>query len=83
MNISPPTTSLDVTASGVQMVALAGGVWRIISTRGAEMLGHLEAVDDERGRRYRAKRFVVRERRFRVIGEFWTATDAVDAVRFG
>ena len=68
---------------GVRAVPLSGGLWRVVSASDGAVLGHVEAVDDEGGRRYRAKRFAVRERRFREIGEFRTSTDAVDAVRFG
>jgi hypothetical protein len=32
---------------------------------------------------YRAMRFSVRDRGYRTLGEFRTATDATDALRFG
>lgn len=47
------------------------------------MLGHLEVVDTEAGQAFRAMRFSVRERGFRMLGEFRTATAATDALRFG
>jgi hypothetical protein len=43
------------------------------------LLGHLKAVA---GGEYRAMRFSVRERGFRMLGDFRTATDAADALRF-
>jgi hypothetical protein len=83
VNLPAPAVPLDVRVAGVRAVPVNGGVWRVVAVRGGEMLGHVEALDGDTGRRYRAKRFDVRERRFRALGDFWTPADAVDAVRFG
>ena len=83
MNLPAAAVPLDVSTPGIRAIPVNGGVWRVVASRGGEMLGHIEAIDGETGRRYRAKRFVVRERRFRALGEFWTPADAIDAVRFG
>lgn len=74
-----PATALDVSTPGVRIVPLASGKWRVVGLTGA-LLGHLET--DEAGG-FRAVRFSVRERGFRILGRFRTATDAADALRFG
>lgn len=73
-----PATAVDIRTPGVAVVPLASGKWRVVSRSGA-LLGHVEPADGG----YRAMRFSVRERRFRMLGEFRTATDAADALRFG
>ena len=83
MNLPAPAVPLDISTPAVRAIPVNGGVWRVVAAHGGEMLGHIEAVDDDPGPRYRAKRFVVRERRFRILGDFWTPADAVDAVRYG
>lgn len=77
----PRTASptLDVATPGVRVVPLASGRWRIVGRTGA-LLGLLEAAD---GGGYRALRFSVRERGYRMLGDFRSATDAADALRFG
>lgn len=77
MNL-PTITPLEVTTPGVRVTSLASGKWRVTNRSGA-LLGHLEAVP---GAGFRAMRFSVRERGFRALGEFRTATDAADALRF-
>jgi hypothetical protein len=62
----------------VRVVALASGRWRVTSRAGG-LLGHLEQADDG----FRAMRFSVRERGFRMLGEYRTATDAADALHYG
>lgn len=74
-----PATALHVRTPGVQVVPLAGGRWRIVGRTGA-LIGLLESGDDGE---YRALRFSVRERGYRLLGQFRTATDATDALRFG
>ena len=73
-----PATVVDIRTPGVDVVPLASGKWRVVSRSGA-LLGHVEPA----GEGYRAMRFSVRERGFRMLGEFRTATDAADALRFG
>lgn len=74
-----PATALDVATPGVRVVPLASGKWRVVGLSGA-LLGHLETGADGE---FRAMRFSVRERGFRLLGAFHTATDAADALRFG
>jgi hypothetical protein len=82
VNLLTPAAPLEVSTPGVSLVPLAGGRWRVTSRTGA-MLGHLEAIQDESEPRFRAMRFSVRQRGFRMLGEFRTATAATDALRFG
>lgn len=77
MNL-PTIAPLEVTTPGVRVTSLASGKWRV-TTRSGALLGHLEASAGG----FRAMRFSVRERGFRALGEFRTATDAADALRFG
>ncbi len=74
-----PATALDVRTPGVQVVPLASGRWRILGRTGA-LIGLLERSDDDG---FRALRFSARERGYRLLGQFRTATDATDALRFG
>lgn len=69
--------NLEISTPGVRVTPLAGGKWRVTARSGA-LLGHLEVVDGE----FRAMRFSVRQRGFRALGVFRTATDAADALRF-
>ncbi len=66
---------------GLMLVALHGGLTRV-TRRDGEVLGYVETVDEELGRRYRAKRMPARQPRFLIIGEFWTADEAIDALRY-
>jgi hypothetical protein len=77
--VNLPATALDVRTPGVRVVPLASGKWRVVGLTGA-LLGHLETDADGE---FRAMRFSVRERGFRMLGRFRTATDAADALRFG
>lgn len=70
--------ALDVATPGVRVTPLAGGKWRVARRTGA-LLGHLETAESGE---FRAMRFSVRERGFTNLGEFRTATDAADALRF-
>jgi hypothetical protein len=78
MNLPAAVPPLEVATPGVQVVPLASGRWRVTSRTG-RLLGHLEAADEG----FRAMRFSVRERGFRVLGEYRTATDAADALHYG
>jgi hypothetical protein len=77
MNL-PTVGVLDVTTPGVRLTPLASGKWRVTNRSGG-LLGLLEPAESGE---YRAMRFSVRDRGFRTLGEFRTATDATDALRF-
>jgi hypothetical protein len=65
-----------------RLVQVNDRLWRVTKATG-EMLGYVEGFDAPGGERFRAKRYVLRARRFDVLGEFWRVDDATDALRFG
>ena len=66
---------------GLRLVQVRDDLARV-TRAGGEVLGYVERLDDPLGERWRAKRFVARQRRFVEIGEFWSRTDATDCFRF-
>ncbi|MBS1672953.1 MAG: hypothetical protein JSS74_03200 [Actinobacteria bacterium] len=56
-------------------------LWRVRDAAGA-VRGHLRLVPHELGVRYRAERLHLPSGVFRIVGEFWSADDAVAALRF-
>ncbi len=82
MNLATAATPLERSFPGIAVVPLANGSWRV-TRRDGVLVGNVEPVADAGGQRFRARRFSMRERGFRPIGEFWTPTEAVDALRFG
>jgi hypothetical protein len=63
-------------------LATAGpSLWRVIDRSGL-VIGHLQGVRYAGGVRFRARRFHAASRAFRDLGEFWSADDALDCVRF-
>jgi len=65
------------TRPGITLVQLHNELWRVTRPAG-EVLGYIEKFAEARGVRYRAKRLLVRQRRFTVIGEFWGMDEAID-----
>jgi hypothetical protein len=47
-----------------------------------DVLGYVEQFRVRAGLRFRAKRFIARQRRFVEMGEFWSMDDAVDCFGF-
>ncbi|CAN5296488.1 hypothetical protein BH11ACT3_BH11ACT3_13570 [soil metagenome] len=76
----PSTLPLTMPPRGIEVVPRRGGLWRVARNDGV-VLGYVEKVDDEGAVRYRAKRMLPRAAGFTVIGDFWTADQAVDALR--
>ncbi len=80
-------TSTDFTSTpalsrpGLQLVQLHDELWRVTRPSG-EVLGYVERFGVRAGLRFRAKRFIVRQRRFVEMGEFWSMDDAVDCFGF-
>ncbi|WP_375384146.1 hypothetical protein [uncultured Microbacterium sp.] len=54
---------------------------RVIDSRGI-VIGHVQAVPLGDGMRFRARRYHSPSRGFRDLGDFWSADDAVDCLRF-
>jgi hypothetical protein len=65
---------------GVALVPLRGDVWRVTKPDG-EVLGYVEQFCAAQGLRFRAKRFLARQRRFLIDGEFWSMADALECLR--
>lgn len=55
-------------------------LWRVVDARGT-IRGHLRILPEELGIRYRAERLHLASGAFRVVGDFWSADDAVAALR--
>jgi predicted methyltransferase len=68
--------------TGLRLVALHGGLTRVLHRDGG-VIGYVETLDEQGGTRYRAKRMRPRAAGFLLVGEFWTADEALDALRFG
>jgi hypothetical protein len=77
-----PTAALPGSRSTPRLVQVNDRLWRVTRPTG-EILGYVESFDSPAGDRYRAKRYILRARRFDVLGEFWRIDDATDALRFG
>ena len=65
---------------GLAVVQLHDQLWRITLPDG-DVLGYVEQFPSPGGARFRAKRFLPRQRRFLVDGEFWNIEDALDCFR--
>jgi hypothetical protein len=68
--------------AGLQLVALHGGLTRVLHRDGG-VIGYVETLEEQGGTRFRAKRMRPRAAGFVVVGDFWTADEALDALRFG
>jgi hypothetical protein len=66
---------------GLRIVQVRDDLARVTRANG-EVLGYVERHDDPQGDRFRAKRFIARQRRFVEIGDFWSRGDATDCFRF-
>jgi hypothetical protein len=64
------------------LVRASAHLWRVQDDTG-RVLGHLRIVADPLGLRYRAERLHLPTGRFRLVGDFWRADDAVAALRNG
>lgn len=68
-------------SSGLSLVQLHNGLWRVVRSSGS-VLGYVESFPDDQGERFRAKRLTADKRSFVSLGEFWRLNDAVDCLRF-
>jgi hypothetical protein len=66
----------------LRLARAAPELWRVIDERG-RVIGHLQALAEGAELRYRARRFHSPTRTFRDLGDFWSAVDAIDCLRFG
>ncbi|MDY0909561.1 hypothetical protein [Microbacterium sp. CFBP9034] len=67
--------------AAVRLAAAAPALWRVID-RSGRVIGHLQALSQGQDVRYRARRFHAASRAFLELGDFWSADDAVDCLRF-
>ena len=65
----------------VRLTSAAPALWRVVDASG-RVIGHLQASAQRQGVRYRARRFHSASRTFRELGEFWSADDAIECLRF-
>jgi len=72
---------LDVRRGGLRLVQLHDDLARVTRPNG-EVAGYVERIVDAGGERWRAKRFLPRQRRFDDVAEFWSRDDAVDVFRW-
>lgn len=66
----------------VRLEPAAPGLWRVRDSAGI-VIGHLQAVTELGGTRFRARRFHTGTHSFRDLGDFWSADDAVECLRLG
>lgn len=77
-----PYTSPALSSKRERLVRASDHLWRVQDTAG-RILGHLRVVADPLGLRYRAERLHLATGAFRLVGDFWRADDAVQALRNG
>lgn len=65
------------------LVRASENLWRVHETATSRLLGHLRIAPDPLGLRYRAERLHLPTGAFRLIGDFWRADDAIQALRNG
>jgi hypothetical protein len=78
----PPHAPRLSSRSGARLVSAAPALWRVLD-RGGRVIGHLQAIAQADGIRFRARRFHTPTHSFRDLGDFWNADDAVECLRFG
>lgn len=78
-----PTLDAPIVPAGVpvRLLDAAPSLWRVVD-RSGRVIGHLQALAQPGGIRYRARRFQSASRVFLELGEFWSPADALDCLRF-
>lgn len=76
VTIAPPALSPHARAS---LSRVGADLWRVVDHRGL-VIGHLQFVAHPLGVRYRARHFHPPTVRFRDLGDFWSADDAVECL---
>jgi len=71
---------------GITILALHGRLWRATRPDGAvlgyvEIIGPSEGESEGESEKFRSKRLRPRAQGYLVIGEFWNADEAIDALR--
>lgn len=78
---APSPLALRDPAGGATLAPVSDNLWRVVAPSG-RILGHVGARGDGSARRYTALRYHPAERRFRELGSFWNAGEAVDCLRW-
>lgn len=79
--VTPPAPPRLRPGTPVRLADATAGLWRVVDAHG-RIIGHLQALTERQGVRYRARRFHAASHDFRELGDFWSADDAVDCLRF-
>ncbi|MBD3941500.1 hypothetical protein IF188_07295 [Microbacterium sp. NEAU-LLC] len=82
LEMAPPEPPRVSMTARVRLDRAASDLWRVIDGTGL-VIGHLQAVPEIGGTRYRARRYHAAAHAFRDLGDFWNADDAVEALRLG
>lgn len=69
------------TVGGVTLRPVSTKRWRVLDRTG-RILGHLRAEAVSAGIRFHAERFDITARRLRELGAFWSASEAVECLRY-
>lgn len=77
-----PHATPRLSAKKEHLVRASAHLWRVQDAKD-RVLGHLRLVPDPLGVRYRAERLHLATSSFRLVGDFWSADDAVAALRNG
>ena len=83
---APPVVPLAAprlrTTRGTRLLRATADLWRVVDASG-HVIGHLQLIPHPLGWRCRARRYHAPTSRFRDVGDFWSADDAVAALRAG
>jgi hypothetical protein len=63
-----------------RLIRAADDLWRVVGDTG-RVIGHLQALIHPLGLRYRARRYHPAIGRFLDLGDFWSADEAIEALR--
>jgi len=76
-----PYATPKLSSSRENLIRAGDHLWRVQDAAG-RILGHLRIAAEPLGLRYRAERLHLASGAFRLIGEFWTADEAVQTLRY-
>ncbi|WP_106814091.1 hypothetical protein [Microbacterium timonense] len=65
----------------VRLIPAAPSLWRVVEPSG-RVIGHLQQLTHHGAVRFRARRYHAASHAFRDLGDFWSADDAVESLRF-
>lgn len=74
-------TTATPAVRGADLRRVSAGRWRVLDRTG-RVMGHVRAEEQSSGTRYHAERFDLAGARFRHLGAFWSAREAVECLRY-